>query len=333
MTVSAARAHDLDGPAAPRGRAPPRPVEPAARDLRRLGRPPVPDAAVRGAPRRRDHAGVGHDRDEPARLGRAPAGRRTRRGAWRYRATAGPPVGAGRGPPHAGRRRGGALGRRRPPASSQVRGPGWRARITGTRSSEEKFDDGWLRTGDIAAIDERGYIIISDRAKDVIKSGGEWISSVELENEIMAHPEVLEAAVIALPDERWGERPLACVVLEDGDELTLDELNEHLAPRVAKWWLPDAARDRRRGPQDERRQVRQEGAAPAARGGRGSGSVTQPASVRRLDDVPLELPVLALEAHDLHRLDRVAVLGARSLRRRSPAAGSGAQRPCCARSP
>jgi fatty-acyl-CoA synthase len=73
----------------------------------------------------------------------------------------------------------------------------------------------------------------------VIKSGGEWISSVELENEIMAHPAVREAAVIARPDERWGERPLACVVPEEGETLTLDDLREHLAPRVAKWWLPD----------------------------------------------------------------------------------------------
>ena len=81
---------------------------------------------------------------------------------------------------------------------------------------------------------------MSDRAKDVIKSGGEWISSVELENEIMAHPAVKEAAVIAKPDERWGERPLACVVPEEGRRLTLDELRDHLADRVAKCWLPDA---------------------------------------------------------------------------------------------
>ncbi|HMJ95910.1 MAG TPA: long-chain-fatty-acid--CoA ligase, partial [Thermoleophilaceae bacterium] len=122
----------------------------------------------------------------------------------------------------------------------QVRGP-WVARAYyRDDGSDEKFDEGWLRTGDIAAIDERGYILISDRAKDVIKSGGEWISSVELENEIMAHPAVAEAAVIAKPDERWGERPLACVVIEEGADLTLDELREHLASRVAKWWLPDA---------------------------------------------------------------------------------------------
>jgi fatty-acyl-CoA synthase len=80
---------------------------------------------------------------------------------------------------------------------------------------------------------------ISDRAKDVIKSGGEWISSVELENELMSHPDVVEAAVIAKPDERWAERPLCCVVLRSGSEAGADELIEHLRGRVAKWWLPD----------------------------------------------------------------------------------------------
>jgi fatty-acyl-CoA synthase len=121
----------------------------------------------------------------------------------------------------------------------EVRGP-WVARAYyRDEDTAAKFDDGWLRTGDMAAIDERGYIMISDRAKDVIKSGGEWISSVELEVEIMAHEKVQEAAVIATKHERWGERPLACVVLEPDAELTLDELNEHLAERVAKWWLPD----------------------------------------------------------------------------------------------
>jgi fatty-acyl-CoA synthase len=158
--------------------------------------------------------------------------------AWRYRSTAGRPAplvetrlvrGDGEEVPWDGKSTG----------ELQVRGP-WVAReYYRDEGSSEKFDEGWLRTGDIAAIDERGYIIISDRAKDVIKSGGEWISSVELENEIMAHPAVAEAAVIAMPDERWGERPLACVVTEEGAEVTLEELREHLASRVAKWWLPD----------------------------------------------------------------------------------------------
>jgi fatty-acyl-CoA synthase len=121
----------------------------------------------------------------------------------------------------------------------QVRGPWVAAEYYEDPAGPEKFDGEWLRTGDIAAIDEQGFIRISDRTKDVIKSGGEWISSVELEGEIMAHPAVLEAAVIAKPDEKWSERPLACVVLDEGASLTSDELREHLETRVAKWWLPD----------------------------------------------------------------------------------------------
>jgi fatty-acyl-CoA synthase len=123
----------------------------------------------------------------------------------------------------------------------EVRGP-WiaAAYYNDAEGSAEKFHDGWLRTGDIASIDPDGYIRITDRAKDVIKSGGEWISSVELEVELMAHPAVVEAAVVAIPDDRWTERPLACVVKEPDVEVSIDELREHLAPRVAKWWLPDA---------------------------------------------------------------------------------------------
>ncbi len=100
-------------------------------------------------------------------------------------------------------------------------------------------DDGWLRTGDIATIAPDGTLAIVDRTKDVIKSGGEWISSVELENAIMAHAAVLEAAVIARPDERWSERPVACVVLRDGSALSADELRGFLAERVARWWVPE----------------------------------------------------------------------------------------------
>ena len=92
-----------------------------------------------------------------------------------------------------------------------------------------------------------GYIRLVDRTKDLVKSGGEWISSVELENEIMAHPKVKEAAVIGIVDEKWGERPLACVVPEDGDELSADEMREFLDGRVAKWWIPDVVRVHRRG--------------------------------------------------------------------------------------
>jgi fatty-acyl-CoA synthase len=119
----------------------------------------------------------------------------------------------------------------------EVRGP-WIARAYYREDAPEKFDDGWLRTGDIAHVDPAGWVTITDRSKDVIKSGGEWISSVALENELMSHPAVREAAVIAVHDERWSERPLACVVLEEGAQVTAAELVEHLRPRVAKWWLP-----------------------------------------------------------------------------------------------
>jgi fatty-acyl-CoA synthase len=121
----------------------------------------------------------------------------------------------------------------------QVRGPWIAARYFRDESGDEKFDSGWLRTGDIAAVDEEGFVRITDRTKDVIKSGGEWISSVQLENEVMSHPDVVEAAVIAMPDERWTERPLCCVVLREGASTTAEELLEHLRGRVAKWWLPD----------------------------------------------------------------------------------------------
>ena len=121
----------------------------------------------------------------------------------------------------------------------EVRGPWIAARYYRDEGSDGKFDSGWLRTGDIAAVDEAGFVQITDRAKDVIKSGGEWISSVELENELMSHPDVVEAAVIAKPDERWSERPLCCVVLRDGAQAGPQELTEHLRDRVAKWWLPD----------------------------------------------------------------------------------------------
>jgi len=103
----------------------------------------------------------------------------------------------------------------------------------------EKFNDGWLKTGDIGTLDAEGFMVISDRSKDVIKSGGEWISSVELEGAVMAHPAVFEAAVVAVPDERWQERPLCCVVLRPDATATFEELRDFLATSVAKWWLPE----------------------------------------------------------------------------------------------
>jgi fatty-acyl-CoA synthase len=121
----------------------------------------------------------------------------------------------------------------------QVRGPWVASAYYNDPSGDDKFDDGWLRTGDIASLDSHGFIKISDRSKDVIKSGGEWISSVDLEGELMAHPAVAEAAVIAKPDDRWTERPLACVVMKEGEEVSPEDLSEHLRERVAKWWIPD----------------------------------------------------------------------------------------------
>jgi fatty-acyl-CoA synthase len=123
----------------------------------------------------------------------------------------------------------------------QVRGP-WCAKDyynpdAGVVLSTE---DGWMRTGDVAAMDEFGNIRIADRTKDLIKSGGEWISSVDLENAIMSHPKVKEAAVVGIPHPKWDERPLACVVLVEGETATEEEILEHLKPLVAKWWLPDA---------------------------------------------------------------------------------------------
>ncbi len=100
-------------------------------------------------------------------------------------------------------------------------------------------DDGWLRTGDVGALTEDGFLVLTDRAKDVIKSGGEWISSVDLENHLMGHPDVREASVIGVPDDKWGERPLASVVLVDGSTTTADELSSFLEGKVARWQVPE----------------------------------------------------------------------------------------------
>jgi fatty-acyl-CoA synthase len=121
----------------------------------------------------------------------------------------------------------------------EVRGP-WVARAYLGGAGEEKFTaDGWFTTGDVVTIAPSGSLRICDRAKDLVKSGGEWISSVDLENRLMAHPDVAEAAVIAIPDERWGERPLAAVVLRDGAPRDPDGLREHLAADYARWQIPE----------------------------------------------------------------------------------------------
>ena len=122
----------------------------------------------------------------------------------------------------------------------QVQGP-WVARTyyNDERAAESFTDDGWLRTGDVATVNSEGYISLVDRTKDLIKSGGEWVSSVELENEIMAHPDVIEAAVIGVASTKWGERPMACVVAAEGTTVSAEDILIWLKDRVPKWWMPD----------------------------------------------------------------------------------------------
>ena len=122
----------------------------------------------------------------------------------------------------------------------QVQGP-WVARTyyNDERAAESFTDDGWLRTGDVATVNSEGYISLVDRTKDLIKSGGEWVSSVELENEIMAHPDVIEAAVIGVASTKWGERPMACVVAAEGTAVSAADILIWLKDRVPKWWMPD----------------------------------------------------------------------------------------------
>ncbi|HEX6944684.1 MAG TPA: AMP-binding protein, partial [Casimicrobiaceae bacterium] len=121
----------------------------------------------------------------------------------------------------------------------EVRGPWIAAAYHGGEGADKFTSDGWFQTGDIVSIDRHGCVKIRDRAKDLVKSGGEWISSVEMENLLMAHPAIAEAAVIAVPDERWGERPLAVIVLADGCQASDGELREHLSGDFARWQLPE----------------------------------------------------------------------------------------------
>jgi fatty-acyl-CoA synthase len=120
----------------------------------------------------------------------------------------------------------------------EVRGP-WVASSYYRADAPEKFHDGWLKTGDVGIVDSKGFVQITDRSKDVIKSGGEWISSIDLETALLGHPEVMDATVIGVPDERWQERPLAAVVLKQGSSVTPEQLREWLAGKVAKWWVPE----------------------------------------------------------------------------------------------
>jgi fatty-acyl-CoA synthase len=120
-----------------------------------------------------------------------------------------------------------------------IRGPWVAAEYYQDTRSAQSFEDGWLRTGDVCKITPEGYIKITDRAKDVIKSGGEWISSIDLENALMAHPDVSEATVVGLKHVKWQERPVAFVVPREGSEVSESDLHSFLEERVAKWWLPD----------------------------------------------------------------------------------------------
>lgn len=120
-----------------------------------------------------------------------------------------------------------------------IRGPWIASEYYDDVRTKDAFKDGWLYTGDVVTIDEEGTIKIIDRTGDLIKSGGEWISSVDLENALMAHPSVFEAAVVSIPHPKWQERPVACVVLKAGKQVTKEELIQFIKPQFAKWWLPD----------------------------------------------------------------------------------------------
>ena len=229
----------------------------------RRGGAALAHGGVPGPLRRRHDPGLGHDRDQPGvRLGRPPKGVppeeemdwRAKTGSGRRRSGAPGGGRGGRGPPQ------------RRPVGRGVRGSGpW---ITGSYygdPSPERFHDGWLRTGDVGTLDGRGFMQISDRTKDVIKSGGEWISSVELENEVMAHPGVFEAAVIGVPDERWDERPLVVVVPAEGAHTGAGGARGVPLGPGGPVVAARAVGLRGRAPQDLGGEVRQEGAARQGR--------------------------------------------------------------------
>ena len=207
---------------------------------RRLRGPALADRRVPAA-RHDDRAGLGHDRDLAGRDdGRPPARpRRARRGVAVRPARDGRPAARARRVARACRRGGDPVGRRGDGRARGARPVGRVVVLRHARAGGPLDVRRLVPTGDIVSINPRGYIQIKDRSKDVIKSGGEWISSVELENALMAHPSVAEAAVIAVPDVKWAERPLAAIVLKQGAAASADELRDFLAPNFAKWWLPE----------------------------------------------------------------------------------------------
>ena len=241
------RADDLERPAALPGRAP-GPTPPPALGRRRWRRLPAgADAGDAGAARHHGDPRLGHDRDVTARhdgASRRPGPRARSTGATARPRAGSPPACR---PAWSGRTAPSSRGTASSVGELEVKGP-W---ITGSYydngSSTEaeradaaaKFDDGWLRTGDVGSLTPDGYLTLTDRAKDVIKSGGEWISSVDLENALMAHPDVIEASVVGVPDDKWGERPLATVVRERGSTVDAVVLQEFLAGRIAHWQVPE----------------------------------------------------------------------------------------------
>ena len=240
VTAGRRGADDLARRAALVRRAQARPLEHADGGVRRRGRP-----AARSCRRSRSATAMriiqawGMTETSPLALGRAPAGGRRGRGALGLPLDRGAAHAARAGAARRRRRRGGRRGTASRPASCRCAARGSRAPTTRTRTPARSSTTAGCAPATSPRSTTRGYIRISDRSKDVIKSGGEWISSVDLENELMGHDAIAEAAVIAKPDERWSERPLACVVLEEGQEASPAELQEHLASRVAKWWIPD----------------------------------------------------------------------------------------------
>ena len=265
------RADDLDGDP-PDARREPRRVRPRrASGYMTVGGAAPPRAMIEAfseAPRPARHARLGHDRDEPGRDDLRRAGQETGlspQEAYTRRAMQGAPI------PFVEIRASGEDGLvpwdGETMGELEVRGPSIASAYYESDEGADRWtDDGWFKTGDVVTIHPDGFVEVQDRAKDLVKSGGEWISTVALENALMGHPAVAEAAVIAVPDEKWSERPLAVVVLREGEEaiarraarVPRAELREVVAPRPV--------RVRRRDPEDRGRQVPQDGASRAVLG-------------------------------------------------------------------
>ena len=238
------RPHDLARRAQVPRRAPgSRPVVDSLDDRRRRGDPRVDDSRLRRAARAAHRARLGHDRDQP--------GRDDQPRPVRARVAPHPTSSTPGGRCRAGPRRWWRFARAPTTGLApwdgvtmgelEVRGP-WvaSAYFPGDVATDRWTEDGWFKTGDIATIAPSGCVTIQDRAKDLVKSGGEWISTVALESALVSHPAVSEAVVVAVPHAQWGERPLAVIVAAEGCAPTIDDLRAHLAPHFAKWWLPDA---------------------------------------------------------------------------------------------